>query len=84
MSNLHPGEILKKVIEQRNISSAAAAREMGVNIATISRLINKKQSLTADVALKLGPFCGLEPLWLLAQQNIYDIALLSKQQGKDE
>lgn len=73
MSNQHPGEILKKAIEHRNISSAEAAREIGVNIASLSRLINKKQSLTAEVALKVGPFCGVEPLWLLTQQSIYDL-----------
>lgn len=73
MSDKHPGEILKREILLRKVTNADAAREMGISPAALSRLINQKQALTAELAIKVGVFCRLEPLWLLGQQNAYDL-----------
>lgn len=67
----HPGELVKERLGRLSVS--AAAEHLGVSRVTLSRLINGKAGVSAEMALRLGEAFGTEPeLWLKLQMN-YDL-----------
>jgi len=67
----HPGELVKERIGSLSVS--AAAGHLGVSRVTLSRLINGKAGVSAEMALRLAEAFGTSPeLWLKLQMN-YDL-----------
>ncbi len=75
----HPGEVLYGLfMEPVGLKSKDLAERIGVDRKTISRLINAKTSITAEMALKLAKaFNNPAYIWLGMQQN-YDLAKAEK------
>jgi addiction module HigA family antidote len=67
----HPGEILKDfVLPELKISVSEAARQLGVTRQTLHSILSGRSSVTAEMALRLGRFCGNGPgLWMRMQQT---------------
>ena len=72
---VHPGEIvLHECIEPLGLTITEAAKGLGVARTTLSRLINGKQGVSADMAVRLSMGFGSTPeTWLRMQMN-YDLA----------
>lgn len=71
----HPGEILKElVIEPLGLSVTEAARHLGVNRNKLSRVLNARCAITAEMALRLEMAFGKPDAshWLRLQ-NAYDL-----------
>lgn len=69
---IHPGETLREVLEERNISQAELAYRAGVTGAYISNVINGKKSISTSLAKKLEYALGIKAsLWNNLQKN-YD------------
>lgn len=68
---LHPGIIVRDaLIDNTDFSIAQAARMMGVNRSTLSRLINGKSGISNGMALKLSRFLGTSvEMWTNIQAN---------------
>jgi antitoxin HigA-1 len=67
----HPGELVKERLGSLSVS--AAAEHMAVSRVTLSRLINGKAGVSAEMALRLAEAFGTTPeLWLKLQMN-YDL-----------
>ena len=67
----HPGEIVKERLGSISISDAA--EHLGVSRVTLSRLVNGKAGVSAEMALRLADAFGTTPdLWLKLQMN-YDL-----------
>ena len=66
----HPGAILREdVLPALGLSVSEAARQLGVTRQTLHRILAEKVSITPEMAVRLGRFCGNGPgLWLLMQQ----------------
>ena len=79
----HPGTILKEdVLPHLDISVSEAARELGLTRQTLHRIMAGTTSITPEVALRLGRFCGNGPaIWLRMQQN-YDLWHAEKKLAK--
>jgi addiction module HigA family antidote len=74
LPNIHPGEILlEEFIKPMGITAYRLAKETGVAQTRISQIINKKRSLTAETALRLGKYFGISPEFWLGLQNDYDL-----------
>jgi len=73
MTTEHPGNTIKTLLNEQGMTLIEAAEKTGIHKATFSRLINGKQSLTAEVALKISILCRVSPLTLLTCQNRYDL-----------
>ena len=65
-SPVHPGEILREdVLPALGLSVSEAARQLGVTRQTLHRVMAGTHSITPEMALRLGKFCGNGPgLWL--------------------
>jgi addiction module HigA family antidote len=66
----HPGAILREdILPALGLSVSEAARQLGVTRQTLHRIMAEKVSITPEMAVRLGRFCGNGPgLWLRMQQ----------------
>ncbi len=74
MSPVHPGEMLRdEVFPALKLSVSEAARQLGVSRQTLHRIMAGTHSITPEMAVRIGKFCGNGPgLWLRIQQR-YDL-----------
>ena len=79
----HPGSFIKHdIIEPLGLSVTAAADVLGVTRATLSTLLNERQSLSPEMALRVEKAFGVSMDTLMRMQNSYDIAQTSKREGE--
>jgi addiction module HigA family antidote len=70
----HPGTVLKDVyLEDYKLSISAFALKIGVSRNTASELINGKNRVTAEMALKLSKAFNVYPQFWLDLQVQYDL-----------
>ena len=75
-----PGEILREdFMEPLGISINHLARNIGVPPNRISEIVNGKRAVTADSALRLQRFFGVEAQFWLNLQSEYDLRLAKRQ-----
>lgn len=74
----HPGETLREdILPALGLSVTAAAAQLGVTRAALSRVLNARAAISPEMALRLESWLGLEnggraDLWV-AQQAAYDL-----------
>ncbi|MCI5764156.1 HigA family addiction module antitoxin [Actinobacillus porcinus] len=78
----HPAEILREdILPELGLTVTEAAKQLGVNRVTLSRLLNGKSAITAEMALRLHAWLGENspsPESWLHQQADYDLWLASQ------
>jgi len=71
---IHPGEILiTELLEPMGISQYRLAKDIGVTARRINEIVHGRRSITADTALRLGRFFGMEAEFWLNLQTHYDM-----------
>ena len=74
LKNIHPGEILKEeFLDPLGISAYRLSKETGLSQTRLGQIIKGNRGISAETALKLGKFFGVEPEFWLNLQNLYDI-----------
>lgn len=70
----HPGQILKELyIAPLRLSQLVVANHLGITRKTLSMLLNGRQGISAEMALRLGKAFGTTPdLWVNLQKK-YDL-----------
>ncbi len=80
LEEIHPGEILlEDFMKPMGISARQLASDIDVSPSRISELVNGQRPITADTALRLGLFFGMEPRFWLNLQSEYDIRVADRQ-----
>lgn len=70
----HPGKVLKELyLNEYKISVTALALKLGVSRTTASELVNCKNGITAEMALKLAKAFKTTPQLWLNMQTQYDL-----------
>ena len=78
-----PGDILlEEFLEPMDISQAKLARDINVPPNRINQIINGKRELTADTALRLGKYFGIEPEFWLNLQMRFNMKTVKEKAGK--
>ena len=71
---IHPGFILRDdVLPGLQLSVNEAAEQLGVSRVTLSRVINGRSAITAEMALRVGKWVGNGPEIWLRMQGEYDL-----------
>lgn len=79
INNIHPGEILlEEFLYPMNLSQNRLANEIKVPPRRINEIVHGKRSITADTAIRLGKYFGIEATWWLNLQNLYDLEKLNR------
>ncbi|GHV07080.1 transcriptional regulator [Campylobacterota bacterium] len=70
----HPGETLREdVLPALNLSVTEAAKELGINRVTLSRVLSGKAGISIDLALRLEAWLGTSAESWLKGQLSYDM-----------
>lgn len=73
---IHPGEVLMQdFIEGFGITQNKLAVSIGVPPRRINEIVHGKRAITADTALRLGRFFGVDPQFWLNLQSQYELEL---------
>ena len=71
---MHPGEILLcEFLEPMGLSQYALAKAIGVPPQRIGEIVHGRRAVTAETALRLGRYFGLDARFWLALQTHYDL-----------
>jgi addiction module HigA family antidote len=73
---IHPGEVLlEDFMRPLKLSQYALAKAIGVPPRRINEIVHGKRAITADTALRLGRFFGLNPQSWMNLQSHYDLEM---------
>jgi addiction module HigA family antidote len=79
-----PGEILREdFMESMGISINKLSRDIAVPPNRISEIVNGKRGITADTALRLERYFGVEAQFWLNLQSEYDLRVMKRKIGPD-
>ncbi len=79
-----PGEILREdFMEPMGISMNKLSRDIAVPPNRISEIVNGKRSISADTALRLERYFGVEAQFWLNLQSEYDLRVMKRKIGPD-
>ncbi|MBW1897214.1 MAG: HigA family addiction module antidote protein [Deltaproteobacteria bacterium] len=79
-----PGEILREdFMEPMDISINQLSRDLAVPPNRISEIVNGKRGITADTALRLERYFGVEAQFWLNLQSEYDLRNMKRKIGRD-
>jgi addiction module HigA family antidote len=79
---IHPGTILADEMQELNMSAAELARQLHVPSNRIYQLISGKRAMTADTALRLEQWLGVEAAFWMNLQNSYELDLATEKSGE--
>ena len=73
---VHPGEILREdVLPALGMTKTAVAGALGVSRQTLYDIINEKQPVTAEMAVRFGKLFGNGAAFWLNLQRAHDLAI---------
>jgi addiction module HigA family antidote len=82
MVPIHPGRILKRELNARELSANALARALRMPSGRIVDILNGKRSITAETALRLARYFGNAPQFWVNLQAQYDLAVAMRDVGQ--
>ncbi len=83
LAPITPGDILlEEFLEPMGISQAKLARDIKVPPNRINQIINGRREITADTALRLGKYFGVEPEFWLNLQMRFNMKVVTEKTGK--
>jgi antitoxin HigA-1 len=75
----HPGEVLREeYLGPLGLSAAALARAIQVPGNRISDILRERRDISADTAIRLGRFFGVDPRFWLNLQSAYDLSVAQR------
>jgi len=75
-----PGEILlEEFLQPMGVSQYRLAKEISVPQRRISEIVHGKRSITADTALRLGRYFGMESQFWMNLQTRYELLCAEEQ-----
>ncbi|HEY7745762.1 MAG TPA: HigA family addiction module antitoxin [Desulfuromonadales bacterium] len=74
MNPIHPGEILREeFLEPMGVSQYRLAKDVSVPPRRINEIVHGKRAISADTALRLARYFGMEAQFWLNLQSRYDL-----------
>ena len=78
-----PGDVLlEEFLKPMKITQNQLAKDINVPANRVSQIIHGKREITADTALRLGKYFGIEPEFWLNLQVRYNMKIARSQVGK--
>ncbi len=76
---VHPGEILREdVLPALSMSKTAVAAALGISRQTLYDILNEKQPVTAEMAMRFGKLFGNGGRFWVNLQRSYDLAIAER------
>jgi len=81
MKPIHPGRILKREMETRELSANKLALALRVPSGRILQILGEKRGISAETALRLSQYFGNSAQFWMNLQTRYDLAMAEKEMG---
>ncbi|MBF0280817.1 MAG: HigA family addiction module antidote protein [SAR324 cluster bacterium] len=82
LSPITPGDVLsEEFLKPMKITQSQLAKDICVPANRVSQIIHGKREITADTALRLGKYFGIEPEFWLNLQVRYDLKITQLKVG---
>jgi addiction module HigA family antidote len=81
MKAIHPGRILKRELNARNLSANKLALALRVPSGRITQTLNGKRGITAESALRLSCYFSNNPQFWMNLQTKYELAITEQKVG---
>jgi antitoxin HigA-1 len=83
LSPITPGDVLlEEFLRPINITQNQLAKDINVPANRVSQVIHGKREITADTALRLGKYFGIEPEFWLNLQVRYNMKIARNKVGE--
>ena len=83
LSPITPGDVLlEEFLRPMNITQSQLSKDINVPANRVSQVIHGKREITADTALRLGKYFGIEPEFWLNLQVRYNMKTARNKVGK--
>jgi addiction module HigA family antidote len=83
LTPITPGDILlEEFLRPMEITQNQLAKDINVPANRVSQIIHGKREITADTALRLGKYFGIEPEFWLNLQMHYNMKIAKNKVGK--
>ena len=69
---IHPGEHIAAELKVLDVDAAAFARQLQLPENRITEILNRRQAITADVALRLAYYFGTSAKYWVNLQRLHD------------
>lgn len=80
LDEIHPGEILlEEFMKPMGITARQLAADIDVSPSRISELVHGRRPITADTALRLGLYFGMDPRFWMNLQAEYDMRVVTRE-----
>ena len=80
---IHPGDVLAGELEELDITAAELARQLHVPSNRLYQLIAGKRAMTADTALRLEQWLGVEAAFWMNLQQRYELDVAAEHIGAE-
>lgn len=81
---VHPGEMLREEwLEPLGMNANQLARALGVNRQTVYEIVNEKRGLSAEMALRLSRWSGMNDGFWAGLQSDYELELAKMEHGEE-
>lgn len=82
MIPVHPGRMLKREIQARDLTANALALALRLPSGRITDILNAKRGISPETALRLGRYFGNSARFWLNLQTVYELALAEQEIGE--
>lgn len=83
LAPIRPGEHLAEFLQELNVSAYRLAQATGMPQTRIGDIINKRRSITADTAQRLGRFFGTSAQFWMNLQTAYDLKIAAIEHAEE-
>lgn len=81
MLAVHPGRILRRELDARQLSANRLAIALRLPSGRITDILNGKRGISPETALRLGRYFGNDPRFWLNLQTAYELAIAQREMG---
>ncbi len=81
MKPIHPGRILKRELNARQLSANKLALALRVPSGRITQILNGKRGITAETALRIAHYFGNSPEFWMNLQSKFELAIAERDLG---
>lgn len=81
MKAVHPGRLLKRELQSRQMSATRLALALRLPSGRITDILNEKRGISPDTAMRLARFFGNSARFWLNLQTAYELAIAEQERG---
>ena len=76
---MHPGELIREdLLPALGVSKTALARSLGISRQTLYDILNERQPVTAEMAVRFGKLFGNGARFWVNMQRAFDLAIAER------